>query len=169
MENTFVKYQDYLRGFHMVDGKNTYIIGIPSNWSEQDFLKLYNIKVEEGKRTKNPIKFGMGYKADDNVFVFVCDKYNVENVFTFLDEAIETCEQIAKREVLLALKMNELKHLFVEEDSLDKLQRLTFVFEESKRGRGRPPKINETSFENNHTIESTEVLTEEIIEENEEN
>ena len=109
--------KDYLVTFNIQDGVACLVANFPEKWTLFDTKTIgeeFNIIIEERK---------------DGVF-FVCDiSDGFDGLFNAVDFIIEQNKALQLKTQLLMDKINKLKELF-EQESLERLQTLQFVFPE---------------------------------------
>ena len=106
----------------------------PENWTIPD---------------KNALKstYKVEYAPMNNGVCFVTElKNGAECVFDALDYVIKFNKCVEERKELLIAKVNELKDLFAKED-LEKLKRLTFVFEKPKKTKPAKSSVDQIKVE----------------------
>lgn len=138
--------QQYFRGLDIKETLFIVRIVYPSKWT------AYNredevIKVAKAEGRNNE----WYYYAETN-------EVDIEDIFDLIDDTIKTNEAVYQKIELMKVKMEELKDLF-QSESLERLQTLEFVFNDSKRSkRKKQVKIEKPSQEAKESI--TEPLNE---------
>lgn len=141
------KIKDYFRGIELTNGVRIVNVTYPPKWG------VYPSDDETIKVAKSEDKVNEWFYYGD------CELVTFSDMFDLIDNTIEMNVSAEAKLELLNEKFDELKHLFATEQ-LEKLQTLTFVFNEPKKTKKRKTK---KKIEENNTIEQV------VVEENNDN